>query len=68
MIFPLTISDISLLLAAVSIILLITSELLYSSPGYAAKIPIDRQVLRMAAVGFGLAFGLTVVMRMLGMV
>ena len=63
MIFPLTLSDISLWLAVTAIILLITSELLYSSPKYSARIMIDKKRLRLVALGLGLGFLVTVVMR-----
>lgn len=67
MIFPLTLSDLSLWLAVIAIILLITSELLYAAPGYSGRIAIDRNLLRIAAVGCGLVFFVTVVMRIAGM-
>jgi hypothetical protein len=66
MIFPLSISDISLWLAVTAIILLITSELLYSSPSYAARIVLDKNLLRMSAIGCGLGFLVTVGMRIAG--
>ena len=66
MIFPLSLSDISLWLAVTAVILLTTSELLYSSPDYSARIAVNRQFLRMAAIGCGLAFFVTVVMRVMG--
>ena len=66
MIFPLSLSDISLWLAVTAIILLTTSELLYSSPDFSARIAVDRQFLRMAAIGCGLGFLVTVVMRIVG--
>ena len=61
--FPLSLSDISLWLAVTAIILLITSELLYSLPEISARIMIDKRRLRLAAIGVGLAFLATVVMR-----
>lgn len=61
--FPLSLSDISLWLAVTAIILLITSELLYSLPEISARIMIDKTRLRLAALGVGLAFLVTVVMR-----
>lgn len=61
--FPLTLSDISLWLAVTAIILLITSELLYSLPDFSARIMIDKDRLRMVALGCGLGFLVTVVMR-----
>ena len=67
MVIPLTLSDLSLWLAVTAIILLVTSELLYSMPDYSAKISIDKQVLRYAAVGCGLGFLFTVIMRFMGM-
>lgn len=63
MIFPLSLSDISLWLAVTAIILLITSELLYSLPEISARIMIDKKRLRLAALGVGLSFLVTVAMR-----
>lgn len=63
MYFPLSLSDISLWLAAIAIILLITSELLHSSPEYSSRVMIDKKILRMVALGCGLGFLITVVMR-----
>jgi uncharacterized membrane protein YgaE (UPF0421/DUF939 family) len=61
--FPLSLSDISLWLAVTAIILLITSELMYSLPEYSARIMINKKRLRLVAIGVGLAFLVTVVMR-----
>lgn len=61
--FPLSLSDISLWLGVTAIILSITSELLYSLPEYSARTMIDKKGLRQAAIGVGLAFLATVVMR-----
>jgi hypothetical protein len=61
--FPLSLSDISLWLAVTAIILLITSELLYSLPEYSARIMINKKRLRLVAIGVGIAFLATVVMR-----
>ena len=61
--FVLTASDLSLWLAATAIILLITSELLYSSPEYSSRLRIEKKRLRLAALGCGLGFLVTVVMR-----
>ena len=66
MIFPLSLSDLSLWLAVIAIILLITSELLYSSPEYSARVSIDRGLLRGAAVLYGLGFVVTVVLHVMG--
>ena len=60
--FPLSLSDISLWLAVTAIVLLITSELLYSLPQISARIAIDKKRLRLAALGLGLGFLATVVM------
>ncbi len=67
MIFPLSVSDIGLWLAVTAIILLTTSELLYSSPGLGARIALDRRSLRLLAIGCGFGFLFTVVMRAVGM-
>ncbi len=62
MVFPLSLYDLSLWLAAMSIILLATSELLAYSPEYDEKFSIDKKLLRWIAIGCGLAFAVTVVM------
>ena len=67
MIFPLSIDDISLWLAVTAIILLITSELLFASPGYSMRVVLDKRLLRMCAIGCGLGFLVTVVMRIMGL-
>jgi hypothetical protein len=61
--FPLTIADIALWLVATAIILLITSELIYSLPDFSARIKIDRSRLRLVAMGCGLGFIVIVVIR-----
>jgi hypothetical protein len=61
--FPLTPSEISLWLAVTAIILLITSELIYSLPEISARMTIDKKRFRIAALGVGIAFLATVVMR-----
>ncbi len=67
MYFPLTVPDVGLLLAVVAIVLLATSELLYSSPSLSMRILLDKRLLRLAAVGCGVAFLLTILMRVAGM-
>ncbi len=61
--FPLSMSDISLWFAIVAIILLITSELLYSSAEYSPRIMMEKKRLRLVALAFGLVFLATVVVR-----
>jgi hypothetical protein len=61
--FPLTIPDIGLFLGVAAIILLVTSELLYASPSYAARIALDRRTLRLIAIFAGAGFLVTVLMR-----
>jgi len=61
--FPLSISDVSLWLAVMAIILLITSELLYSSTGYLSNVVIERKRLRLVALALGTGFMITVIMR-----
>jgi hypothetical protein len=61
--FPLSMSDISLWLAAMAIILLVTSELLSSSTEYSGNIAIEKKHLRVAALALGVGFMITVVMR-----
>jgi len=65
--FPLTLWDISLWLAIVSIILLITAELI--SPHYGqTSILIDKKRLRNAALTTSLLFLITVAIRIIGIV
>jgi hypothetical protein len=61
--FPLSVSDIGLWLAVMAIIVLITSELLSSSTGYSRNIVIERTRLRLVALGLGIGFMITVVLR-----
>lgn len=61
--FPLSISDVSLWLAVMSIILLITSELISSSTEYSRNIVIERKRLRLVALALGTGFMITVIMR-----
>jgi len=61
--FPLTFSDISLWLAVTAIVVLITSELLYSSPKISARTPINLKLLRITGLGLGVAFLITIIMR-----
>ena len=61
--FPLSLSDISLWLAVTAIMLLITSELLFSMPEYSAHVGVEKKRLRLVALGCGLGFLVTVVMR-----
>ena len=61
--FPLSISDISLWLAITAIILLITSELLSSPTEYSRRIIIEKKRLRITALIFGMAFMITVIIR-----
>jgi hypothetical protein len=63
--FPLSLSDLSLWLAATAITLLITSELLMSIPEYSGRIRIDTKRIRLTALGCGAAFLITVAMHLL---
>jgi hypothetical protein len=49
-------------LAAVTIILLLTSELLYYSPEYSSRVVINKKLLRSLAIVCGLAFAVMVIM------
>lgn len=65
MAFPLNISDISLILAVESIVLLVTSELL--SPYYgAANLRINKKRLRNASILMSASFLITVAIRIAG--
>jgi hypothetical protein len=61
--FPLTTSDIGLWLAVTAIILLITSEFISTNTEYLSDIAIERDRLRLVAIGVGLAFMVTVILR-----
>ncbi|MEM1589554.1 MAG: hypothetical protein QXZ68_03175 [Candidatus Bathyarchaeia archaeon] len=61
--FPMTLSDISLWLAVMAIILLITSELISSTVEYPMNIIIEKKRLRLIALALGLGFMITVIMR-----
>jgi VIT1/CCC1 family predicted Fe2+/Mn2+ transporter len=56
-------ADISLWIAVMAIILLLTSELLTSSTGPLRNVGIDKRILRSLALALGMAFMTTVVMR-----
>ncbi len=60
---PFTLSDLNLWLAAIAIILLITSELLNISQEYSSRIPISKTRMRIVAIGCGIAFLVTIVLR-----
>jgi hypothetical protein len=64
---PLSVSGLSLWLAVMTIILLITSELLYSSPGFSARVSVDKRLLRFLGIACGLGFLVTVAMHVAGM-
>jgi hypothetical protein len=61
--FPMSMSDISLWLAVMAIILLITSELLSSATEYSRNIVIEKKRLRLVALALGTGFMVTVIMR-----
>jgi len=52
--FPMNLSDISLWLAVMAIILLITSELVSSASGYAGDVIIEKKRLRLVALALGI--------------
>ncbi len=66
MIFPLTVADLSLWLAVVTLILLVTSEVIFALPD-AASIFMDKRLLRGCAVGCGLAFLVTVALKVINL-
>jgi len=61
--FPMSMSDISLWLAVMAIILLITSELVSSASGYASDVIIEKKRLRLVALALGIGFMATVIVR-----
>jgi hypothetical protein len=62
---PITLSELNLWLAATAIILLITSELLGTSQEYSSRILINKTRMRFAAFGCGIAFLVTVILRVI---
>jgi hypothetical protein len=58
-----SISDISLWFAFMAIILLITSELVYSFTEYSGSIVIEKKRLRLVALALGIGFMITVAIR-----
>jgi hypothetical protein len=62
MAFLFTISDLSLWLAITAIILIVTSEVLYTLPDVLGRITINRNRFRFAALGCGVAFLVTVML------
>ena len=63
--FPLSISDISLWIAFVTIILLVTSELISPYSEYFGDFVIDKARLRLLALILGAAFMVTVLLRVI---
>jgi hypothetical protein len=63
--FPLSIWDISLWIAVMAIILLITSELIAPYSEYFGDFVIDKTKLRIAALILGTAFMATVILRVI---
>lgn len=61
--FPLSLFDVSLWLAVMAIILLVTSELLSFSSEYLGQIAIEKRRLRLVALALGMGFMVTVIMR-----
>ena len=61
--FPMNLSDISLWLAVMAIILLITSELISSATEFSRNIIIEKKRLRIVALALGVGFMATVIMR-----
>jgi len=61
--FPLTIWDVSLWIAVMAIILLITSELLAPYSNYFGDFVMEKKRLRLAALVLGAAFMVTVLLR-----
>jgi len=61
--FPMNLSDISLWLAVMAIILLITSELISSATEFSRNIIIEKKRFRIVALALGVGFMATVIMR-----
>ncbi len=63
MIFPLTLTEISILLAVIAIVILVTSVFLGVSQEYSSKMHIDKTRLRIVGIGCGIAFLVTIALR-----
>ncbi len=66
MIFPLTVSDLSLWLAVSCVIVLIASEVMFSAYSISSRVFLDRKILRYIGMGCGVAFLFTVLMHASG--
>lgn len=65
--FPLSLSEVSLWMAGMAILLLVTSELLTSYSEYIGDFLIDKKRFRLVSLFLGAAFMVTVVLRALEM-
>lgn len=63
--FPLSLLDISIWIAVMAIILLVTSELLTSYSGCFGDFLIDKKHMRLAALILGVAFIVIVILRII---
>jgi len=68
MIFPLSLSDVSLWLGVTTIIVVVTSVLIGLLPDYSPRILINKRILRLIGIACGLAFMLTVILRVITIV
>ena len=66
--FPLSMSDISLWIAIMAIILLITSELLTSYSERFGDFLLDKKRMRLAGLFLGVAFMVTVLLRVISLI
>jgi len=67
MTFPLSLSDISLWLGFSAIVVLVTSELINLLPEFSPRIMINRSMLRTIGMGCGVAFIVTIALRVLSL-
>ncbi len=63
--FALSLLDISIWLAVVTVILLATSELLYVLPEYSNEILVDKKRMSLAGAAAGLAFLVTAILQLI---
>lgn len=61
--FPLTLTEISVWLAVIAIVILVTSVFLGVSPEYSSKIHVDKTRLGIVGIGCGIAFLATIALR-----
>ena len=68
MIFPLDLLEVGILLAIVALIIIVTSELILSSPRYKANLLINRKKLKNIGILFSILFLIIVILRIISII